>query len=425
MPKDLINSVPFYKNAIFFHLFLFFFIVFFQQTHCHEANAQYIMPVELSQADRTQSNLQLGPVRLHPMFAISEIFDSNIFDLPNNEKSDLITMYSPGIDLFLPIRGLKSKFNVGYLANFLDYRKNPDQGHVNQYVDGSWETALPRGLSIRLHDRFEDTQTPPTYSLIYGSLVQRTRRRSNYFTTTVTLPNYFARFGSEISYSNNDHRYDGTYKGWDYNEQEISTRLTYKLLTKLDTLTEFNYGMRDYNSDTVSDSTLYEALAGLQWKETAKTSGIFKIGYRVRDYEEEGYNQYNGVIFSLESKTRLNTVTDFSVMLQKGQQEVIGIPEKSFYDISSVYLTFRRKLTKKIEGSLSNYYQFIDIPARENTPDVKYFTWGVRTSLEYHIQKWLFAELSYWFENRNAESDDPKYVGRDKNVITFTIGAAF
>lgn len=112
-------------------------------------------------------------------------------------------------------------------------------------------------------------------------------------------------------------------------------------------------------------------------------------------------------------------------MLQKGQQEVIGMPEKSFYDISSVYLTFRRKLTKKIEGSLSNYYQFIDIPARENTPDVKYFTWGVRTSLEYHIQKWLFAELSYWFENRNAESDDPKYVGRDKNVITFTIGAAF
>lgn len=32
--------------------------------------------------------------------------------------------------------------------------------------------------------------------------------RSNYFTTNVTLPDYFARFDADTSYSNNDHQYD-------------------------------------------------------------------------------------------------------------------------------------------------------------------------------------------------------------------------
>ena len=228
MRKNLKHPFPFYKDEIPIHFIAFLFILFFQQILCYQADAQYTVPVELSRTDSTQGNLQLGHLRLHPLFAISEVFDSNIFDTPDNEKSDLITMYSPGINLFLPIRGLKSEFSVSYLAHFLDYRENPEEGRMDQYVDGSWKTVLPRGLGITLHNRLEDTEIPPTFDSIYGELIQRTSRRSNYFTTTVTLPNYFARFDSELSYSNNDHQYD-TSEDSSYNEQKIGTRLTYNL----------------------------------------------------------------------------------------------------------------------------------------------------------------------------------------------------
>ena len=425
MRKNLKHLFLFYKDKIPIHFITCLFILFSQQIAWNKADAQYTVPVELSRIDSTQGNLQLGPLRLHPLFAISEIFDSNIYDTPDDEESDLITMYSPGINLFLPIRGLKSEFSVSYLANFLDYRENPEEGRTEQYVDGSWKTVLPRGLGITLHNRFEDTEIPPTFDYIYGELFQRTSRRSNYFKTTVTLPNYFARFDSELSYSNNDHQYD-TFEDSSYNEQKFGTRLTYKLLTKLDTLAELNFGKTNYDTNVISDSVFYESLVGVQWKETAKTTGIFKIGYRVRDYEEEEFDQFDGVVFSLESKTQVDTLTHFSVLLRRSQEETFLSSNRGLYELNSIYLTFSRKLTGKIEASLSNYYQLIDYPAIQGeTSDTETFSWGFRPSVDYKIQKWLFAELSYWYENRDSSSDDSEDLGRKKDVITFTIGAAF
>lgn len=414
-----------YTNTRLVYLFSSLFMLFFQQITCYKAEAQYTMPVDLSRIYNTQGNLQLGPLRLHPLFAISEIYDSNIFDTPDNEESDLITMYSPGINLFLPIRGMKSEFSASYLANFLEYRENSEQGRMDQYVEGSWKTILPRGLGITLHDRFEDTEIPPTFDYIYGVLNQRTSRRSNYFNTTVTLPDYFARFDSELSYSNNDHQYDA-FKNSSYNEQKIGTRLTYKLLTKLDTLTELNFGKTNYDTNVISDSVFYESLVGVQWKETAKTTGIFKVGYRARDYDEEEFEPFDGVVFSLESKTQLDALTNFSILLRRSQEETFQPATKGFYDLNSLYITFSRKLTGKIEASLANYYQVIDYPAMQGeTSDTEYFTWGVRPSIDYKIQKWLFAKLSYWYEDRDSSSDDSEDRGRKKQVITFTLGATF
>ena len=132
------------------------------------------------------------------------------------------------------------------------------------------------------------------------------------------------------------------------------------------------------------------------------------------------------MVFSLESKTQFDTLTNFSVLLRRSQEEILFTPDRNFYELNSLYLTFSRKLTGKIKASLSNYYQFLDIPAvREAESDIETFTWGLRTSVDYKIQKWLFAELSYWYEDRESSSDDSEDRGRKKNVITFTIGAAF
>lgn len=59
------------------------------------------------------------------------------------------------------------------------------------------------------------------------------------------------------------------------------------------------------------------------------------------------------------------------------------------------------------------------------TSDTEYFTWGVRTSIDYKIQKWLFTRLSYWYADRDSSSDDSEDRGRKKQVITFTLGATF
>ena len=365
--------------------------------------------------------MHLGSLKIHPLFSVSESYDDNIFDVSNNEVSDLITTYSPGLNLSLPIRVIRSELNVGYLSNIKDYRENPDQSTINQYLATSFKTELPRGLSIALNNRFEDTEQPPTFDFIYGELIQRTRRISNNFSTTVTLPQYFARLRPELYYSNFDNQYE-EFKDSSYNEQKIGTRLTYKLFTKLNTLAEFNVGKTSYDTGVLS-SVFYESLAGIQFKETAKTTGIFKIGYRVRDYENEDLKQFQGVVLSLESKTQLTALTNISVLLRRSQEEALFTVNRNFYELNSIYLTLGRELTSKIDASLSNYYQLLDFPAtREGESDIKYLTIGFRISVDYKIQKWLSSSLSYWYDDRTSSSEN---LGRKKNVITFTIGAAF
>ena len=365
--------------------------------------------------------MHLGSLKIHPLFSVSESYDDNIFDVSNNEISDLITSYSPGINLSLPVRFLRSELSVSYLSNINDYRENPDQSTVNQYFATSVKTDLPRGLSVTLNNQFADTEQPPTFDYIYGELVQRIRRKSNDFSAKVNLPQYFSRFDTDVHYSNSDNTYEG-YVGANYNEHKIGTLLTYKLFTKLYTLAEFNTGRTSYETD-VLNSVFYESLFGIQFKETAKTTGNFKVGYRVRDYESDDLEQFQGVVLSLESKTQLTALTNISVLLRRSQEEALFTVDRNFYELNSIYLTLGRKLTSKINANISSYYQLLDFPATQvGEADIKYFTIGFRGSVDYKIQKWLSANVSYWYDDRTASSEN---LGRKKNVITFTIGTAF
>ncbi|WKZ19233.1 MAG: outer membrane beta-barrel protein [Candidatus Jettenia sp. CY-1] len=412
------------KTILCMKLFFSLSGILFLWIPCCEVNAQYTIPPGLTNLTDTRGNIHWGPLKIHPLFTLSEAFDDNIFDTPTKEESDFITIYSPGLNLFLPIKGLKSELNMSYLANFLEYRENPEQDHIDQYIEGSFKTIFPLGLSITLNNRFEDTELPPTFDYILGELIQRTKRKSNYFTTTIALPDYFANFDPELYYSNSDNQYE-EFKDSSYNEQKIGARLTYKLFTKLSTLAEFNIGKTTYDTGVLSDSIFYESLVGIQFKGTAKTTGTFKVGYRIRDYEDKEVDQFSGVILSLEAETRLNALTSISILLRRSQEEVLFTQHGNFYELNSIYLTFRRKLTKKLEGSISNYYQVLDFPAFDSEPSTEFFTWGLNTSLSYMIQKWLFTELSYWYEDRDSSSDNSEELGRKKNVITFTIGATF
>ncbi|MFO0795098.1 MAG: outer membrane beta-barrel protein [Candidatus Brocadiaceae bacterium] len=291
---------------------------------------QYFIGVEA----KAQGNLHVGPLKVNPIFSISESYDDNIFDAPRDKDADLITTLSPGINISSPIKAIKSEASIGYLANVWEYANHTDESHVNQYIDGSFKTIFPYGLGITFRDRFEDTEQPPTFDLVYGQLVQRISKRSNNFSATVALPEYFGRLQPEVYYSNYDIQYDDstigtqtTFAGDDssYNENRIGTRLTYKLFTKLNTLAEFNVGKTNYETNVIGDSEFFESLFGVQFKETAKTTGIFKVGYRIRSYEEDQFDPFKGVVLSYESKTQLTASTLLSVLLRRSQEEALVV----------------------------------------------------------------------------------------------------
>ncbi|MFO0795099.1 MAG: outer membrane beta-barrel protein [Candidatus Brocadiaceae bacterium] len=221
-----------------------------------------------------------------------------------------------------------------------------------------------------------------------------------------------------------------------YNENRIGTRLTYKLFTKLNTLAEFNVGKTNYETNVIGDSEFFESLFGVQFKETAKTTGIFKVGYRIRSYEEDQFDPFKGVVLSYESKTQLTASTLLSVLLRRSQEEALVVNTndiRNFYELNSIYFTISRQLTSKINASFTNYYQFLDFPnvrsdtSTANDSNLEFFTYGFRPAINYKIHKWLFANFSYWYDNRSSDDNSNNTIasGWEKSVATFTIGATF
>ena len=432
------------KIGCFIKLLLFLLIgIFIQHFICLDAKAQgniyYTNPLTFDPT--AQGNIHVGPIKVDPFFSTSESYDNNIFDAARNKESDFITTLSPGINLSSPIKSIKSEANFNYLANFLEYADHSDESHIDQYLGGSFKTMFPFGLGLIIQDRFEDTERPPYYDLIYGELVQRIRRHSNDFSATVALPEYFGRLEPEIYYSNYDIQYEDTTstnaqgttttfvgKNSSYNTQLIGTRLTYKLFTKLNTLAEFNVGKTSYDTNVIGDSEFFESLFGIQFKETAKTTGVFKVGYRIRNYDNEKFDQFNGMVLSYESRTLLTPSTYLDILLRRSQEEALvtnSIADRNFYELNSLYLTISRQITGKIKGNFSNYYQLLNYPAvQSGQSDIKTFTFGFRPFIDYKIQKWLTATLSFWYDNR-SESSNISGLGWEKSVTTFTIGATF
>ena len=85
--------------------------------------------MEITSEAYAQGNMHFGSLKIHPLFSISESYDDNIFDTPDSQVSDLITTYSPGLNLSLPVRGIRSELNINYLTDILEYRDNPDGRH--------------------------------------------------------------------------------------------------------------------------------------------------------------------------------------------------------------------------------------------------------------------------------------------------------
>jgi hypothetical protein len=139
---------------------------------------------------------------------------------------------------------------------------------------------------------------------------------------------------------------------------------------------------------------------------------------------------------SYESRTQLTASTFLSVLLRRSQEEALVANTnniRNFYELNSIYLTIGRQLTSKIDASFTNYYQLLDFPtvrsdaSTANDSNIKVFTYGFRPAINYKIQKWLFANFSFWYDNRTSDnnSNNTTALGWEKSVTTFTIGATF
>ena len=158
----------------------------------------------------------------------------------------------------------------------------------------------------------------------------------------------------------------------------------------------------------------YRLLTGVTWEATAKTSGVFKIGYRNTDYDDSRLNDLSGLALELDGYWQPNTYTKVTFIASQNTQS-------SAQQGSGGYV--RRYLRGGIDHAITartlvSAHALYGNDTFEGPLDRKDDRWYLRLGVTHSLRRWLDIKVEYRYEERDSNLDLYDY---DTNI--FLIGA--
>lgn len=381
---------------------------------------------------------------LHGSLALSETYDDNIFNTTVDAAHDFITTISPGVQFSLPGSdqpaggvatdtttpgGLvfgrfrdrsfrRFRTYLGYAPAFNFYADHTDQDVVNHQAQGGAQVNLRGGLSLDLVDRFVID-----YDRTWGNRSTQTDRyAANLFDLFATYP-LSPKFLIRAEYGNNriDYRDDlNDYR--DRTDNAGSAYLFYRFAAKTSTFIQYRYVDIDYRTDDARDGDLQEALAGIAWDITAKTSGSLRAGYGSRGYDAGVYDTGGRFVFQGNLDYAFSSRTGISLGAFHRNEESTDLA----YDhtvTTGADLSLTQQLRHNLEAALDltwrrDDYQGGDarqVALAERTDDF----FQLSPSITYAFRRWLSVSLAYAYRDRHSDVDGDSFTGNSV-VLKFT-----
>ncbi len=108
----------------------------------------------------------------------------------------------------------------------------------------------------------------------------------------------------------------------DFNQWRLTGLFVYNLGSKTQLFFEPSYEKRDYLRSSNAalpelDNDTMHYLIGASWDFTAKTSGVFKIGYYDRNYDASRYEDGNGLALSADITWKPKTYSEVNLLLSR------------------------------------------------------------------------------------------------------------
>lgn len=331
-------------------------------------------------------------------------YDSNIFLTGDNRKHDLISIFSPGFLLDLPMGNEENHVLQGrYTADIARFSNHKDQDYINQdfFIKGRFR--LPSGY-LRLQNEFKDT-----VDRVDTEFIDPLRRREN--TGGFAWGLELNRLTCEAAYTGFVRKYtERVYRSLDYTEDLFSGTLFYRVAPKTLSLLEVDHGLIDYPRDNTRAGVYDQVRAGLTGELTARFTGHFKAGYQDREYDSAQRAGFSGFVSEAGFKYDLSELTEF--VLRAGRSAVESITSgNNYYDqnifSASVARTFLSNYTLVWTTQLSRRaYPQEDLSVRiRRRDDVFSHELGVR----YDSHKFLRVRAGYQFLDDDSNIEAHSY----------------
>jgi hypothetical protein len=211
----------------------------------------------------------------------------------------------------------------------------------------------------------------------------------------------------QLAYHNRQHdKEDQEFR--DYRLLNVIATFYYRIAPKSRVLLETRLLDYDYEANDASGHNQtnkdFRYLTGVAWEATAKTTGIFKIGYRDKQYESDHFDDISGLAFWLDAEWRPNTNTLVTLEAIQDSMET-ALQGSNGYVRQSIHVGAEHKITPLTLVYTEAQYGQDKFDSGEDREDDR---WRLIIGVEYSLLRWmdLGAEIRREVRNSNLEIYD-------------------
>ena len=385
---------------------------------------------------------RVGPVVIHPLFAVTERYDDNIFysrlvttngirNLPGEKIDDFLTIFSPGLALSVG-RPEDNHIALGYTFDSLFYLENDAQNSDNHtfLVDTRWEG---KRLTLSGRDQVQFLSSIFGGATGLATAVERTVFSDSYRISYAATEKTGVYVGA--SHSANDF---ASPPYVDYTDVQGLAGFSFKALPKTSFFGEVYYGHSSSEPNTTgglpgTDANFVGGFLGAEGSFTQRLTGTVKVGYEDRSYTQ--------TTFIIAGRTNVITQAPSTPVVE------LSLAQR-FSDRTSARLSYSRRTIPSVQSLGQSYTldnaslrlrQAIGVTGRwVFQAGVSYLRYGfdaqerqdsvylAELELTYQFELWLRASLGYEFEMLSSRHDRSiTVVDYDVNRVTLRLAIGY
>ncbi|WP_415897592.1 outer membrane beta-barrel protein [Neptuniibacter sp. QD72_48] len=361
---------------------------------------------------------KLGPLQVIPQFNVQVGHDDNIYSTDSNKVDSVITVVNPSVQAVLE-KGL-DVYSLNYAIKHGIYENDSADNYTDH--DLSAQAYLDFNIRNRLEllARYLKAHEDRGSGLNQGSNATANAAPVEYDVTTLSAKYGFgaqdAKGRIEVAAELNDREYSNFRSqtaAKDRESSKVTGTFYYRVMPKTSLLFEIEHEEIDYDLASVTlDSSETEYLVGATWDATAKTTGIFKIGYAEKDFDSASREDDDGISWELAVNWAPKTYSVVSFVTSREEEETDGTG--NYIDTTSWNLGWEHDWGNRIISRVGYGQSDSDYVSSSRSDESEIYGVGVT----YQLQRWLDLGLDYSYSDRTSNQSGLDY---DKNAVYFTV----
>lgn len=358
-----------------------------------------------------------------PVLSADVRYDDNIYNDENDTTNSTIFILKPSI-----------KFGTDDGINRYGGSYELISG---SYTNGSEDNFLDHKLALLAHTEYSAKQRTD-FNIGFRNLHEDrgsglTESNPNFIDTPLKYNelsargyyqyggmNALMRIGGGIAYA--DKKYQNFTEQSKYNDEASVkffadfdyqlgnvTFLTFDIYTK-----ELEYDYVRVNSDS-RDNRDSRALIGTRWEGLGKTTGLVKVGYQYKTFQNDNRESFDGSTIDLGLTWQPVQHSSLTAHLNRAAEDTDTVGD--YIEVIGASLAWQHGWTESFSSNLQYLYNNEDYIGADRTDNTHNFM----VYLNYNVTRWFKVKAGYELSNKDSNADNISY---DKNAVNVGIEVA-